>query len=145
MVGKKSFKSGLALLFAVFVSGCATTDYAKEAQITIDRVDSSTVNISHAYLTKTKEGLLLRGEVKRKTHKHGSIPGHLHIELVDPQGKIIKTAEIEHSRKGSSDHIADFQVLLPLELGAGSVIRVVHHDAMSHKDEEAVDWRDVAK
>ena len=141
------FKSGAAVILIMFLTACATTtDYAKKAGITIERVDSSTVNVSHAYLAKTADGLLLRGEVKRKIHSHGSIPGHLHIELIDPQGQLIKTAEVDHSRKGSSDHIADFQVLLPLELSVGSVIRVVHHDASSHKEEDdMVDWMDVDK
>ena len=145
MFYKYSFKFGASILLTLFVSACATMDYAKEADISIERVDSSTVNISHAYITKTKDGLLLRGEVKRKLHSHGTIPGHIHIELVNPDGDVVKTAEVEHSRKASSDHLADFQILLPENMGAGSVVRIVHHDASSHKEEEVVDWLDVDK
>jgi len=137
MLSKTLASLGLAVVAGTLIVGCATNGIAKQAQISIERVDSSTVNIGHAYLAKTVDGLVLRGEVKRKTHGHGGIPGHLHVELLNPQGQVLKMAEVNHNRKANSDHIADFSTLLPMELAAGSVVRIIHHDMKSHISEDS--------
>lgn len=137
---------GMTVIAGTLVTGCATNSIDKQKQIAIERVDSSSVKIGHAYFAKTAEGLMLRGEVKRKMHSHGKIIGHLHVELISPQGQVLKTAEVKHNKKGSSDHIADFSMLLPVELAAGSVVRIIHHDMKSHMSSvPASPWKDITE
>ena len=136
------FTLTMAAATGMLLAGCATGSVAKQAQISIERVDSSSVNITHAYLIKTEEGLSLRGELKRKLHSHGPVPGHVHVEVVSRNGEIIKAVDLDLSRKASSDHIAKFQTTLPNE-AAGNIVRIFHHDALSHKQEsEAGVWQD---
>lgn len=116
--------------------GCATSSNQQQSGIAIERIHSSTVDIIHAYLQSTPDGLMLKGEVKRKQHSHMNIPGHLRVDLIDPTGEVLKTVKLDHSRKGSSDHLASFAVLLPMTLAEGSVIRITHHDVKSHRDEK---------
>ena len=137
---------GMTVGAGALVTGCTANGMAKQAQISIERVDSSTVKIGHAYITKTADGLVLRGEVKRKIHGHGSVPGYLHVELLNPQGQVLKTAEVNHNRKANSDHIANFSTLLPIELVTGSAVRIVHHDMKSHmSDASDSPWKDITE
>lgn len=146
MLKKIMLTLGITIATASLLAGCATSSVTKHEKVSIERVDSSSVKITHAYLARTGEGLKLRGEVKRIIHGHGSIPGHIHIELLDPQGQVLKTADIDHNRKASSAHISDFSTLLPMELAAGSVVRIIHHDMKSHMSNEPdTVWQDVVK
>jgi len=146
MLRKTLTSLGLAVVAGTLIAGCATNGMAKQKQISIERVDSSSVNVGHAYIDKTADGLTLRGEVKRKIHSHGKVSGHLHVELINPQGQVLKTAEVNHNRKASSDHIADFSTLLPMELAPGSVVRIIHHDMKSHmSDASDSQWKDVTE
>ncbi len=142
MLKKIIFTLGFTVATGILVSGCATNSAAKQAQISIERVDSSSVNITHAYLTKTEKGLNLRGELKRKQHSHGQVLGHVHVEVVNANGDIIKTVELDPSRKASSDHIAKFHTTLPND-ATGNTVKIIHHDALSHKQESKVNvWQD---
>lgn len=123
----------MVLCVLAMTVGCATNPMSQKAEINIEKVDSSTVRITHAFLKETGEGLVLSGEVKRKHHSHASIPGHLHLELIRPDGEVVNKAEIHHTRKANSDHIAVFTTVLPSDLAEGSTVRIIHHDAKSHK------------
>lgn len=128
--------SMIICISSVLLLGCATNIEHQRAEIIIERVHSSTVDIIHAYLQTTSEGLMLKGEVKRKRHSHMNIPGHLRVDLIDPTGEVVQTVKLDHSRKGSSDHLANFSILLPITLAEGSAIRISHHDVTSHRDEK---------
>jgi len=133
---------GIVLISSAFVTGCATSNYAKEANITIERINSSSVKITSAYITKTSQGLKLRGEVKRKKHSHAPVPGHIHVEIVNPNGDVIKTIELDPSAKGSSDHIAWFHATLPQE-AIGNKLTITHHDMVSHKQiHDVATWKE---
>ena len=126
----------MMLLVLAMIAGCATNQMSQKTEITIEKVDSSSVKITHAFLKETGDGLVLSGEVKRKHHSHSAIPGHLHLELIQPNGDVVNKAEIHHTRKANSDHIAVFKIILPTDLAEGTVVRVVHHDAKSHQTNE---------
>lgn len=132
---KKTFVSlGLVFFSSIFVAGCATSHHAKNSDIMIERIDSSSVKVTHAYITKTAEGLILQGELKRKQHSHAPVPGHVHVELIDSNGETINTIELDPRAKTSSDHIAKFDTVLPQEADANKV-KIIHHDVLSHKKE----------
>jgi len=133
-------------LIALFgATACTTTSLVKnENNITIERVDSKGVTISHAYLTHTGDQLSLRGEVKRRFSGRGPIPGHLHITLLDSQGKLIKEADIGYMRRNVKSSVAKFSTKLPVELSPGSTVKITHFSSDTHDEvfpEEAM-WRD---
>lgn len=125
-------------------TACSTTSLVKEENnITIERVDSKGASISHAYLIHSGDKLSLRGEVKRRSTGRGPIPGHLHITLIDPQGKVIKEADIGYMRRSVKSSIASFNTKLPVDLAPGSKIQITHFGTDTHQTfpEETV-WRD---
>jgi len=138
--------SGLFIaIIALFgATACSTTSLVKENQdITIERIDSKGASISHAYLAGTGDQLSLRGEVKRRFTGRGPIPGHLHITLIDPQGTVIKEADIGYMRRNIKSSIANFNTKLPVDLAPGSTVQITHFSTETHETfpEEAV-WRE---
>ena len=129
----------IALIAAVIIalSGCATSKTAgPQDRITIEKVGSNSVNITHAYLSQTDSGLTLHGELKRRQHSHALIPGHLHVELIDPNGQELQTADVDYKRKGTKSHISTFHLPIPIELAPGSTIRITHYEPDSHTGAE---------
>ena len=118
--------------FIVFVAlfsatGCSTINLVKEqSDIAIERVDSKSASISHAYLTRTDDQILLKGEIKRRLIGRGSLPGYLHVTLIDPQGQVIMEADIDYMRRNVKSSIATFRALLPVDLAPGSTVQLTH-------------------
>ena len=111
--------------------------------INIERVDSKGANINHAYLINTGDKLSLRGEVKRRFTGRGPIPGHLHITLIDPQGKVIKEADISYMRRNVKSSIATFNTKLPVDLTPGSTVQITHFTTDTHQAfPKEAEWRD---
>ncbi|MDH5302194.1 MAG: hypothetical protein OEW58_12625 [Gammaproteobacteria bacterium] len=131
-------------LFAA--TACTTTKLVKdENKITIERVDSNTANISHVYLKHSDGQLLLRGEVKpHQSSRRTPIPGHLHITLIDPQGKMLKEADISYMRRSVNSSKAFFSTELPVDLPPGSTIKITHFERQTHEPIPVEpNWRDV--
>jgi hypothetical protein len=145
MMKIKRVTTTAALLTTLFLAGCATTPSAQQAEkIKLEGVDSNSARISRLYLTPSEGETLLRGEVERRIHAHGQIPGHLHVELISPEGKVIKEADIGYARQNSDNHNGNFKLVLPEEIEAGSTLRVTHHDPVSHMTEPVESpWHDV--
>lgn len=134
---------GAALV--AMLAGCATAQgLAQQQGVKLESVDSGSVRITRTYLDATEEETILRGELERRIPARGSIPGHLHVELIAPDGKVMKEADIGYVRKSFKSRLAKFSLPIPEPLVTGSTIRVTHHDARSHMpDSSALPWRDV--
>lgn len=128
-------------------TGCSmNTNLVKQEDITVERVNSSSVNITRAYLQATDTTWILKGKLTRRLSNSHLIPGHLHIELVGPDGAVFKEADIAYKRKRAKSRFAEFYLPIPVELTEISRVRVIHHDALSHKrDSVKSPWRDVKK
>jgi len=135
-----------SIVGAAFLIGCSTNaNYVKEIDVKIERVDSSSVNITRAYLQSTEKTLVLRGELRRRLPARGAILGHLHIELIGPDGGVFKVAAIGYKRTSIKSNVARFNLPIPSDLTEISLIRIIHHDARSHMSEmEKSPWRDIS-
>ena len=135
-----------AALVAI-LAGCATTQgLAQQQGVKLESVDSSSsVRITRTYLDATEEAtIILRRELERRIPSRSSIPGHLHVELIAPDGKVMKEANIDYVRNSFKSRLANFSLPIPEPLVTGSTIRVTHHDARSHmSDSSASPWQDV--
>jgi len=98
--------------------------------VTLEKVNFSSVHITRTYLHSTEEKTSLRGELTRRIPARGSILGHWHVELIGFDGKVMKEAEIRYKRKNVKSRYAYFS--LPEALASGSTIRVTHHDMRPH-------------
>ena len=88
--------------------------------------------------------MVLRGELQRRFPSRGSIPGHLHVELIAPDGTVFKEAAIGYKRMSVKSRIAKFHLEIPGMPSDIKSVRVIHHDLRSHmSDSQKSPWRDV--
>ena len=149
MAYKINFKINTLLLSIVsmtLLTSCAT--YKKidsDKKVTIEQTGSIMARITSADLYKSENNeVKLRGELKRTTFLKAPIPGHLDIELVDLNGKIIKETQLNYIRKHSKSRFSRFSITLPVEPDLLSIIRIKHHNASSHRsNSKSSPWQDV--
>ncbi len=133
----------ILLSAVVLLAGCATTQgLAQQKEVKLENIDSKMANITSTYLRSTEKGIILQGELTRRIPARGHIPGHLHVELIGPDGKVIKEATIGYTRRTVKSRYTKFSVPVPGPLVAGSVIRVTHHETHL-PDSSGPSWRDV--
>lgn len=127
------------------ITGCATnTSIVKKENVAIERVDSGTARIGHAYLQASESGMVLRGELQRRFRSRGPIPGHLHIELIAPDGAAFKEATIGYRRMSVKSRIAKFHLEIPATPSDIKSVRIIHHDLRSHmSDSQESPWQDI--
>lgn len=129
----------------MILSGCATNmSLVKEEDVAIERIDSRSARITRAYLQTSETAMVLRGELQRRFPSRGPIPGHLHIELVAPDGTAFKEATIGYRRMSVKSRIAKFHSEIPAVPSDVKKVRVIHHDPWSHEsDTPKSPWLDV--
>ncbi|MDH5571548.1 MAG: hypothetical protein OEY89_07265 [Gammaproteobacteria bacterium] len=117
------------IIAALFISGCSTDNgIIKEGPINLQRINSDTAQVTNTFLETIKSTLVLRGELKRRTQQRGAIPGHLKVELIDHNGKIIKEDQINYMRNNSKSSNAKFSYPIQHDLSFISTVRITHHD-----------------
>ncbi|MDH5301700.1 MAG: hypothetical protein OEW58_10095 [Gammaproteobacteria bacterium] len=133
------------LVIATMLAGCATTPWATlpDRNIAVETIDSGSTGISHAFLSYTKKAIYLRGELERKIAGRGPAPGHLHVELLDKDGNVLKVAMSGYERKNLKSDVAYFTIPIPVDLPALSKVRLRHHDIVSHQETvHDVQWQE---
>ncbi len=121
----------LALVFAA--QGCATgTDVKRETSIVVVRVPSHTVLITRARVLLIDSRIVLEGELTHRYPVRGPIPGHLHVEVLDANAEVVRTAKFDYPQARENSRTLDFRVSLPGDMPASTAVRLVHHDDQSH-------------
>ncbi|MCF6280835.1 MAG: hypothetical protein L3J28_01290 [Candidatus Polarisedimenticolaceae bacterium] len=141
----KSIITAASVIFITLLTGCTSSlNIVNVQHVRLENIGSSSVRITRSYLSSTADEMVLRGELTRRIPARGSIPGHLHIELIGPDNGLIKTAEIDYKRKNRRSRYSHFSLSIPEILVAGSTLRIIHHDMRSHMDESPRSpWQDV--
>lgn len=130
----------------ILLSGCTTyKELDKDKKITIKRTDSIMAYITRAKLYTTEDKkIVLRGELKRKPYLLAPIPGHLDIDLIDLNGKVIKQTQLNYRRRSTKSRISYFSIPLPVDPVTLGAIEIKHHNAGSHKSGIiSSPWQDV--
>jgi len=123
----------ICVVLFINLAGCVSTQKVIEMEnFKIENIDSNSVNVIRSYLIRTEEGTLLRGKLAQRFPVRGPIPGHLHVELIAQDGKVIKKVKVGYKRRRIKSRDAHFSFLIPDSLPRGSTIRVIHHDVQSH-------------
>jgi len=110
------------------------TGFAHEAidplhAIPVETVDSRLANPTGIHVQVTGQGVEVKGTLKRKGHKNQSLRGHVDVELLDTNGRIMESnKQAVRSRAGSAkhDHRQDFSVVLLLPRTNEFSVRVRH-------------------
>jgi len=97
----------------------------------IELLASESAYLNNIQLKSVENGLQVTGLVTHKTHQGVRIRGHVEVEILDNQGKILKqkTATInpQQSEPARRTHSRSFSVIIPGTVSKQYRIRVRHH------------------
>ena len=81
----------LALSLAALLGGCAATgpDLARSGQVRYDLPDSHGPTYSRPRVRTDGEQTVVSGTVRPRSHSGSSRTGHVHVELIDPDGDVL--------------------------------------------------------
>ena len=123
----KSLSITCSTVVLLFASGNVFSQEA--ADFKIDTVNSKKANVSNIKLVKTKEGYVVKGQVRGTVKSRTPIPGHVDISVVDANGKTVNTTPASFYRTSKKSRFAKFQQVLNVSPAAGSSVRIAHHNA----------------
>lgn len=122
----------------VFLTGCASSPWSvSDSNVETQLVSSKNLKISRVVVFEKTDGISLRGEMYKSQLRSIKPKGHIDIDVIDSAGSVLhkRTAQIHRYKKtnGSRKHYKFYSDVsyLPPE---GSIIRVAHHEAESHRE-----------
>lgn len=121
---------GCIVLVVFLTVGCATNsekNFLTENNISVERVNSKLAHVERVKVSKTIDGILIYGVLKRHDQPRRSIPGHVDIEVLDSNGQSLRVISKSYSRIPLNKNQSNFSVVLKAVPEKGSIIRVSHH------------------
>lgn len=117
----------LAILVALFITGCATTgkDLVRDNTVQIEKVSSRWATVRSVNVVQEDGEVRMRGEVVRRPVGRGPIPGHIDLEVIGPDGITLEERMIDYHRGSVKSRYAKFHTVLKAA-PPGSTIRVMH-------------------
>lgn len=118
----------LAILAALFITGCAATgkDLVRDNTVQIEKVSSRWATVRSVNVVQEDGEVRLRGEVVRWPVGRGPIPGHIDLEVIGPDGEIVEEAVVKYHRRSVKSRHATFYTPLKTVPPPESIIRVTH-------------------
>ena len=117
------------LLLSMVLTACAAgVDLVRDGTVNLERVPSTQVKISDVHVLREDGVMAVYGKIT-PFRRAGFIPGHIHMEVIDPNGKLLRELSADYKRGDTKSRSAHFYVQLPMEPPVGSTVRVIHHRA----------------
>jgi hypothetical protein len=112
----------------VMMPGCASRgiDLVREGTVHVDdQVSREYAHLNHVVVEQKGEYLEVSGELHRNFHQRGMITGHIHVEVIAPDGETIKRVDTGLHHLSSKSYKARFSTRLPVKVLSGSTVRVI--------------------
>ena len=93
----------------------------------VERIDSRDAKIETVQVRTVESGLTISGRLRKKYHGRGSIPGHLHIRIIDRNGELLAHTISGYQRRSVKTRRSSFSTTVPVQQGEASIIEVIHH------------------
>jgi hypothetical protein len=109
------------------LAGCATAgkDLVGTGTVTIEKVPSAWGTIGFVRVLQEGEEVTLRGAVNRRPFGRGFIPGHIELQVINPDGDVLESCVIDYY-PGPKSTYANFHAVLNATPPPGGTIRVKH-------------------
>lgn len=121
----------ILFLISSMLYGCASNSpLIVTDQWTIEKVPSEQTDIDSIYVRKADNGIVIAGTVRFAHRMMGSPAGYMEVTILDPDGKVLYTAQSGYYRYGRPVKASDtfnFALKIPAEPPRGSTVRLVHH------------------
>lgn len=123
----------IPIMIIALIPACVTTTGTK-ANFHIEEVASQRAVVSKVNVIEEEAGIKIVGEIRRKQQPlRRSIPGHIDIEIVSPDGSRLIQNNIQYHRGSIKAVKARFSAQFSAVPIQGSIIRVTHHNKQQHK------------
>jgi hypothetical protein len=125
---KLNTRAIIAILTTFGVLACVTMDrdLVRNGTVKIEKVSSAWGTVGFVSVTQEAEEVWLRGQVRRRPSGRGPIPGHIDLEVIDPEGNVLEKLGIDYDRPSPKSRYANFHAVLTATPPPGSTIRVTH-------------------
>ncbi|MCB2181052.1 MAG: hypothetical protein KQH63_03375 [Desulfobulbaceae bacterium] len=122
----------IVAVMTMFASGCSTIDHnlTQEKGVKIKILDvSNSIYVSSANVHEKNNKVVISGFIKKTSPSSGRIRGHVDINVIDPDGKIIaeKTVLPYPGNSQPNARISRFSAFLDMTPPPGSVVLVAAH------------------
>ena len=137
----RHINTGATIAFLItleILAGCATTgkDLVSSNTVKIEKVSSAWGTIGFVTVRQKEEEVTIRGKVNRRPSGRGPIPGHIDLEIIDPEGVILEESVIDYDRPSPKSRHADFNAVLNAAPPQGSTIRLIHDSRVISSGEQ---------
>ncbi len=119
----------IVILFVLSACGSSLKNLVREGTSKVDTTSSRGVHFNRVDVYESDAGLLVRGELHKRSHRRGPIPGHVHIEIIAPDGTVLANTSTNYHRGSSKSRTSRFTVKIPIEVPMNSTIQIMHHRA----------------
>ena len=119
----------LILTLATLLSGCASMpdNLAANGTLEVEPVDSRDAHIETVRVRAVASGLAISGNLRKKYHGRGAIPGHLHIKVIDHNGELLTQTTSGYQRRSVKQRRSSFSATIPVQQDEAARIEVIHH------------------
>jgi hypothetical protein len=118
-------------LVSIMLYGCASNSPPIATdQWTIEKVTSEQTDIDSITVRKADNGIVIAGTIRFAHRMMGSPAGYMEVTILDPDGKVLYTAQSGYYRYGRPVKESDafnFSLKIPAEPPKGGIVRLVHH------------------
>lgn len=122
----------IAIATLLIAAGCASTgvDLVKKGVITLEHLPSKYAHTHKVSVHQTQADIVISGELYDRFHQRGFIPGHVDIEILSPEDKILGQGISKYHRVGVGKSRKFELIIRPsVTVPQGSKIRIIHHPA----------------
>ncbi|MEN8130950.1 MAG: hypothetical protein ABFS45_12310 [Pseudomonadota bacterium] len=127
----------LETLLIIVIAGCAFggIDLVRDGTLNIDdQVCCQYAHLKNVVVEQRGENLLVSGAVHQNKHRRGLIIGHIHVEVISPDGETLKRVDTGLHRISRKSYEARFSANFALKVKPGSTVRVTFDHPFDQKD-----------
>ncbi|MCB1737952.1 MAG: hypothetical protein KDI42_07495 [Gammaproteobacteria bacterium] len=112
------------------LTGCAVVHGPEQLTldaIRVERVHSPFIKVRAPSLAPDAGGFVVKGELARHLPGHTPVHGHVHVEVLDTEQRLLRRIDAEPSKTGLISRVARFSVFVDTDPARVGALRVVHH------------------
>ena len=120
----------VTLLLGLSACGAAPINMVRDGSVNVEYSSSHELHFSRVGVYQNDAGLIIAGELHKRGHGRGPIPGHIDIEIIGPDDAILASKSIHYHRGSLKSRRSQFSVEIPIDLPVNSTVRIMHDDAL---------------
>jgi hypothetical protein len=102
----------------------------REGTVNVEYSSSPYLHFSSVGIYGNEVGVIIVGELHKRGHGRGAMPGHIEIEILGPDGTLLATRSIHYHRGSTKSRRSQFSIEIPIDLPINSTVRIMHNDAL---------------